>query len=214
MSKIPDHGVVLANGSVITHGSKAVSKDPFTAFKVPVREFSQGTADLRPAYRGQSGLIEFDTSTRLPRHVHIANSPGPSGKSVLLHERIYVVGGVALVELGGEIYVIPPGSLVTIAPGVPHTWTACPEGVTIPNQNGAQTDGGSITSEGRFTMLYEYEEITGFFPTAQTDRLGSVEDYVRCDDLESIRIPALTAEQVKERCWFVRNGDVWRAGTM
>lgn len=209
--RIPDHGIRLSNGSVITHGWNASHKDPFNDFKVPVCELSHGTTDNRPAYRGQTGIIQFITSTRLPRHVHISNSPGSDGKRVMLHERIYVLGGTALVELGGELYVIPSGSLVTIAPGVPHTWTACPAGVTISKENNETTENeGKKVSEGTFTMIYEYEDITGFSPTAQTKRLENVDDYVRCDDLESIRIPELTAKEVKERCWFIQDGDIWR----
>lgn len=211
--RIPDHGIRLSNGSVITHGSAASHKDPFTDFKVPVCELSYGTSDPRPAYRGQTGIIQFTPSTRLPRHVHISNDRGPDGKAVLLHERIYVIGGTALVELGGELYVIPSGCLVTIAPGVPHTWTACPAGVRLSRRGGGTLSSGTeaVMSEGTFTMVYEYEELTGFFPTAQTNRLSSIDEYVACDDLESIRIPELTVEEVNRRCWFVWDGDVWRA---
>lgn len=105
---------------------------------------------------------------------------------------------------------IPPGSLVTTAPGVPHTWTACPAGVKIPTQNENNGVEETVISDGKFLMLFEYEQITGFFPTAQTKTLSSVENYVRCEDLESIRIPALTADQVRDRCWFVRDENVWR----
>lgn len=69
---------------------------------------------------------------------------------------------------------------------------------------------GEVVSEGRFLMWYEYEEITGFFPTAQTETLKSVEDYVECKDLESIRIPKLTAKEVEERCCFVRDTEILR----
>jgi hypothetical protein len=54
-------------------------------------------------------------------------------------------------------------------------------------------------------MLYMYEEVTGFFPTAQTSTLASLEDYVRCDDLESIRIPQLAADDVRQSCVFVKD---------
>ena len=103
---------------------------------------------------------------------------------------------MALVQLNEEIFVIPPKTLVTIAPGVPHTWTACPRGVTI-------VEGTTkITSDGKFLMLYEYEAPTSFFPTKQTHTMQSVEEYERCHDLDSIRIPLLTARKVHDKCRF------------
>ncbi|KAF4991687.1 hypothetical protein FGRMN_7660 [Fusarium graminum] len=133
---------------------------------------------LENQFRGQSGFIEFDTSVRLPRHVHILSIREGGVSDTLIHERIFVIGGVALVELGGEIYVIPPQTLVTIAPGVPHTWIACPKGVKVSKNTGSH-ETEQVISQGKFMMLYEYEEITGFFPTKQTDTLKSVGDYVR-----------------------------------
>ena len=202
-AEVTNHGISLANGCTIVSVSSASTRRPFTDIPVTIREFSKGTNDLRPAYQGQSGLIDFDTRISLPRHVHISTEHCSSGKPVLLHERIYVLGGVALVELGGELYVIPPRSLVTIAPGVPHTWTACPAGVEVSCGGENGQDRERIVAEGKFLMVYEYEGITGFFPTSQTETLKSVEDYVRCDDLDSIRIPALTADDVRERCRFI-----------
>ena len=115
--------------------------------------------------------------------------------------------GVALVQMNDDIFVIPPRTLVTIAPGVPHTWTACPPGVSVGSKDSGRD---FITSNGRFLMLYEYEDSTAFFPTRQTHTLKSVEDYEACDEgeLESIRIPALTADEVNERCWFIWNRDL------
>ena len=117
---------------------------------------------------------------------------------------------MALVELNGEIYIIPPRTLVTIAPGVPHTWTACPAGVspaTAFTEYDADmlTDMDACVSEGRFLMVYEYEEETGFFPTAQTETLSDVEGYVRAGEgeLEGLRFPALSKEEVVERGWVV-----------
>ncbi|KAI5461833.1 hypothetical protein BGZ63DRAFT_386721 [Mariannaea sp. PMI_226] len=210
MASVFSYGITLTNGSQIVHGSGAQVKDPFTNIPVTLHELSPGHLDRRPAFRGQSGFIEFDTSIRLPRHVHI--SPAAAGENLgrLVYERIFVVGGVALVELGGKIHVVPPQTLVTIAPGVPHTWTACPKGVNLSKNTGSK-DEEEIISEGKFLMLYEYEETTGFFPTAQTETLKSVEEYVRCDDLESIRIPLLTAQEVESRCWFVKDDKIFQA---
>lgn len=74
----------------------------------------------------------------------------------LVDERILVLNGVGLVELAGKIWAVAPGTLVDAVGGVPHTWTACPAGVQLPN--------GTV-SEGKFTMVYEYEEPTSFYPT-------------------------------------------------
>lgn len=172
------------------------------------------------SFGGQFGIIDFDTTIRLPRHVHI------SGQNFTA-ERILVISGTALVELNKQVYVIPPRTLVTIAPGVPHTWTACPAGLNISkivdlrnaNRLDSHTSAARILSteplitDGRFVMIYEYEEITGFFPTEQVGTIDSVEDYVRCDDFESIRFPLLTAGEVCSIALFVWKDDVWKHET-
>lgn len=63
--------------------------------------------------------------------------------------------------------------------------------------------GEEFISKGKFIMLFEYEESTGFFPTAQTRTIRSVGEYMACDDLASVQIPALTLPEVIERCLFV-----------
>ncbi|KIV87797.1 hypothetical protein PV11_03319 [Exophiala sideris] len=191
-----EYGITLPNGSIITHGEGANIKRPFTDVPVIMHELDPGTR----SFAGQLGFIEFTTEYRLPRHVHIAPPEAAVSEQKFTCERIVVLNGVALVELNGEIYVIPPNSLVTIEPGVPHTWTACPAGVTV--SDGAEEGAQKVVSEGKFLMLYEYEEPTSFFPTKQTHTMKSVQEYERCDDLESIRIPKLSAGQVYERCWF------------
>jgi hypothetical protein len=130
-------------------------------------------------------------------------------------EKIMVMDGVAVAELGGEIYVIPPYTLVLIGAGVPHTWTACPEGIDFGELGfGAGDDDGhgedeetaaaaAAVSTGRFVAVFEYEAPTAFYPTAQIETLTTEEDYVRCEDLHSIRIPSLTAAELKGRAWFV-----------
>ncbi|KAI1608145.1 hypothetical protein EDD37DRAFT_674861 [Exophiala viscosa] len=191
-----EHGLTLSNGTTITHGDGANIKRPFTDVPVVMHEFDPGTR----SFAGQFGFIEFTTEYRLPRHVHIAPPEASAPEQKFTCERIVVLNGVALVELNGEIYVIPPKSLVTIAPGVPHTWTACPAGVSVieEREEGPQV----VLSEGKFLMLYEYEEPTSFFPTKQVHTMKSVHEYERCDDLESIRIPKLSVSQVYERCFF------------
>ena len=76
--------------------------------------------------------------------------------------------------------------------GVPHTWTACPAGVKLPD--------GSV-SEGKFTMVYEYEEPTSFFPTKSTVPITDASKYepFEGDNFDEIRFPKLTAEQVAEQ---------------
>ncbi|KIW33261.1 uncharacterized protein PV07_00128 [Cladophialophora immunda] len=208
MSTANSCGITLPNGCTIVHGQGANIKHPFSDIPVEMHELDAGGAR---AFAGQFGFIEFSTDFRLPRHVHIAppslpSSPSPPQKFVA--ERIVVLNGVALVELNGDIYVIPPQSLVTIAPGVPHTWTACPAGVSVPVPQGTT----EVVSQGTFLMLYEYEEPTAFFPTRQTRTLSSVDEYERCDDLETIRIPRLSADEVRQRCWFVWDATVRKPG--
>lgn len=214
------HGFTLANGSRIAHQAGAVTKTPFTdlGFPVDMHELTANESTTldpetqRPiTFAGQLGLIDFDTSVRLPRHVHIAPpDENDTSKQKFVAERILVVNGFAMTELNGEIYVIPPRTLVTIAPGVPHTWTACPAGVS-PASAFPEYDADMLqemdrnVSEGSFLMVYEYEEETGFFPTAQTNTLKSVEEYKRAEDseLEDLRFPSLSAEEVLKRGWIV-----------
>lgn len=230
------YGIALPNGGTIVHGRGANIKTPFSDIPVVMDELSPGQQPKKQnsdhdryasrSYAGQFGFIEFTTEYRLPRHVHIAplDSEDPRGQ-VFTAERILVLSGVALVELNGQIYVIPPKTLVTIAPGVPHTWTACPAGVRVsapsghlPSpQRGRQSNEASpeygleaVVSTGQFLMVYKYEEPTRFFPTKQTETLSSVEDYERCDDLESIRIPKLSAPEVERDCTFVWERGTWK----
>jgi hypothetical protein len=181
-------GINLPNGYQITHRNGSNIKAPFPDIPLEMHELFDGdSGDLNKSYRGQFGFIPFDSSLRLPRHVHIG-PPDKDGKKMLVTERILVLNGVALVELSGIVYVVAPGSLVTICAGVPHTWTACPAGVKLPD--------GQV-SDGTFLMVYEYEEVTGFFPTKQTDTLTSADQYIRYEgDLEEIRFPNLTKEEV------------------
>ena len=198
-----NYGITLPNGCTIVHGDGANIKHPFTDIPIEMHELDPGGNPER-TFAGQFGFIEFTTEFRLPRHVHIAPPTAGVAEQRFVSERIVVLNGVALVELNGEIYVIPPKSPVTIAPGVPHTWTACPAGVTVPIAEG-QLEAAALTttSIGTFLMLYEYEEPTAFFPTAQTMTLTKVEQFDRCDDLEGIRIPKLSAVDVQDWCWFV-----------
>ncbi|KAK5072577.1 hypothetical protein LTS08_004980 [Lithohypha guttulata] len=225
-----DHGFTLPNGSRVSHQAGSVTKTPFTdlGFPVDMHELTANASTTldpdtqRPiTFAGQLGLIDFDTSVRLPRHVHIAppDEKDPS-KQRFVAERILVLQGTALTELNGEIYVIPPRTLVTIAPGVPHTWTACPAGVSpataFPEYDADMlTDMDAVVSEGRFLMVYEYEEETGFFPTAQTDTLQDVQQYVRAQEaeLEELRFPSLSAQEVLERGWIVWGGECRRIGS-
>ena len=228
------YGISLPNGSTIVHGRGANIKTPFSDIPVIMHELSPGRQLQAPdsdqnrsadrSYSGQLGFIEFTTGYRLPRHVHISPPDSSNPKDqVFTTERILVLSGVALVELNGEIFVIPPKTLVTIAPGVPHTWTACAPGVRVsgPPETGNSSEKygnddaqdqtpQTVVSTGQFLMVYEYEEPTGFFPTKQTDTLRNVEQYERCDDLESIRIPALSADDVEKTCTFVWEKAIWK----
>ena len=178
-------GIALPNGTRITHGQGGNIRRPMPYAPVVMNELYLGaTPEADLAFRGQLGFIEFDTDCRLPRHVHIGG--GENGR--LLPERILVLNGVGVAELGGEIFVVAPGSLVDIPPGLPHTWNACPPGVVLPD--------GRV-SDGHFTMVYNYSETTKFFPTAQTRTLRDVADYdAFTGDVEDIRFPNLTASEV------------------
>jgi hypothetical protein len=134
---------------------------------------------------------------RMPRHVHMSTGLGPKR---YIMEKVLTVGGVGLTELAGEIYVIPPMTLVLIAPGVPHSWTACPPGLDL--QALGVTD-ERIVSDGTFLATYEYEDATTFYPTEQRRRLLEVGEYVPCEDLQAIRFPQMEVSDVVEKAWFV-----------
>lgn len=192
-------GVLLPNGCRIAHGQGTNTKSPFSNIPVVMNELDRGGGKL---YRGQFGFIMFDETVRLPRHIHISTCHYKSDQKLLVTERILVLDGVALVELNGRVYVIPPGSAVTINPGVPHTWTACPAGVKLP-------DGSS--AEGKFCMVYEYEEQTGFFATKSTKTISSVDEYEEYEgDLEDIRFPLMRKQDVVETACLIWNREVIR----
>ena len=118
-------------------------------------------------------------------------------KSRFLDERIMVLHGIGLVEMAGDVFVVAPGSLADCIGGVPHTWTACPPGVKLP--------GGEV-SDGTFTMVYEYEEETSFFPTKNVSVVEEVGAYEAWEgDLEEIRFPEMSREEVVK----VAKGVVW-----
>ena len=175
-------GVDLGHGCRITHGSSAVVRTPFPDMPLTMHELSAGGGIT---FSGPYGFIPFTTNVRLPRHVHLS-APDGSGVRWLLAERILVLNGCGLVELAGALHVVAPGSLVDIGPGVPHTWTACPPGLRLPDESEA---------DGTFLMVYEYEAQTGFSPTAATLPLADAAAYEAFEELdyEPIRIPRLAA---------------------
>jgi hypothetical protein len=189
-------GVVLPNGCRVTHGHGARVKKPFGDLPVIMHELHGGTAgegnDM--SFRGQFGFIPFSADFRLPRHVHMAE-PGGSAALRLIGERILVVNGAGLVELNGEVFLVAPGSLVHIEPGVPHSWTACPPGIVLP-------DGTATT--GHFLMIYDYPERTMFYPTASTRPIESADAYRPFEgDLEAIRFPNMEADEIVQCVSFV-----------
>ena len=179
--------MTFSNGCRITHGKGANIKKPFSDIDLTMHELSPSNS----GFTGQLGFIEFTSDLRLPRHIHM-----DSTKSKLVDERILVLNGVGVVEIAGRIYAVAPGSLADLVGGVPHTWSACPAGVKLPD--------GTV-SEGTFTMVYEYEEPTSFFPTRSTKTITDVKDYEPFDgtDFDEIRFPKLTAKQVVERAEIV-----------
>jgi hypothetical protein len=176
-------GFVLPNGCKAVHGTSADIKEPFTFTPLAMHELDAGGGHK---YHGQFGFIPFRDDFRLPRHIHIEERNGRDPQ--LVAERILVLNGVALTELAGEVYVAAPGTMVEIEPGIPHTWTACPPGVVLPD---------GIISEGQFLMVYEYSGQTGFYPTRSTKAISSTAEYERYNgDLETIRFPRLNADEV------------------
>lgn len=191
-------GVTLENGCRVTHGVAANVKKPFEEVSLIMHELSQAAdGHDQKAYVGQLGFIPFTSEYRLPRHVHM--SVDDKGEQRFLAERILVLHGVALTELGGEIYLVAPGTLVDIIPGIPHTWTACPAGVTLPD--------GTV-SDGTFTMVYNYEDTTGFSPTRSTQHMNEVSEYERYEgDLADIMFPKLSPVDVVEKARLVWGND-------
>ncbi len=176
-------GIVLPNGCKAVHGTSAHIKEPFTFTPLSMHELDAGDGH---SYRGQFGFIPFRDDSRLPRHIHIEERYEQDPQ--LVAERILVLNGVALTELAGEIYVAAPGTMVEIEPGIPHTWTACPAGVVLPD---------GIIAEGQFLMVYEYSGQTGFYPTRSTKPISTTAEYERYNgDLEAIRFPRLNADEV------------------
>lgn len=182
-------GFIFPNGCRISHGSGAQVKKPFADVDITMHNFSLIKAQ---AFCGQLGFMEFTSEVRLPRHIHMDLQ-----RQTFIDERILVLHGVGLVEIEGEYFVVAPGSLVDAVGGVPHTWTACPSGVSLPD--------GTI-SNGSFTMVYEYEDTTSFFPTRSTQALTKVSDYEQFQGpLDEIRMPKFSAKDVVERAAVVIN---------
>ena len=190
----------MANGCRIVHGGAGRIKRPFDAIPVVMHELDAGVS--RTGYRafgGQFGFIQFDAELRLPRHVHVEHGDG-AATSRFVAERTLVVNGVGLAELAGEIYLVAPGSLVEVGPGVAPTWTACPAGMALPD---------GTASTGEFLMIYEYAAPTGFFPVESTRVLGEACDYREYrGDLESITFPRLTLAEIASEASLVWNGAV------
>ncbi|KAJ9618740.1 hypothetical protein H2203_008944 [Taxawa tesnikishii (nom. ined.)] len=180
------YGFFLPNGTQIVHGTGSLVRDAFPAeLNIPgtLHMMHPGSAasPRTPTFTGPFGIFPFDTSNRMPRHVHMA----PSGS-------------------GGHRYVAEKAvvTLVVIGAGVPHTWVAAPAGLNLRELGVCEEE---VVSEGRFLAVFEYEEPTTFFPTRQTETLGEEGDYVRCEDLQGIRFPEMTVEDVVREAKFVWN---------
>lgn len=199
-----EYGVYLDNGTQIIHGSGAQTRSAFPPeLNIPgdLQTFNVGhRRDPRtPSFCGPTGCLPFTTENRMPRHVHMTTNTDSENQRYIV-EKIMVLNGVALAELAGKIYVIPPMTLVLIGPGVPHAWVACPPGLDLKQLDVSDVD---MVSDGQFTAFFEYEEPTAFFPTAQTQKLEQAGDYVKCEDLQSIRFPEMGLDEIIEKAWFV-----------
>jgi hypothetical protein len=212
MSLAGEYGFLLGNGSRIVHGSGADVRSAFAPeLGIPgtLHLFSVGHAMdpvSTPPFSGAMGFFPFDTSMRMPRHVHISTGPGPRR---FITEKVLTVAGVGLVELAGEVFVVPPLTMVLIAPGVPHTWTAAPRGLDLLAMRVADE---KIVSDGKFSAVFEYEDATTFYPTEQKAKLQDVADYVGCEDLHSIRFPKMEIEDIVREAWFVWGTSVKKLG--
>lgn len=186
-------GVTFPNGCRITHGKGANIKKPFSDIPLTMYELSPSNTK---GFSGQLGYIPFTSELRLPRHIHM-----DAEKKKLVDERILVLAGVGAVEIEGKVWITGPGTLVDAIGGVPHTWSACPAGVELPD--------GTV-SNGKFTMVYEYEEPTSFFPTKSTIAITDAADYeaFEGDNFDEIRFPKLTAEQVVEQAEIVFDTEI------
>ncbi|KAK5175398.1 uncharacterized protein LTR77_000537 [Saxophila tyrrhenica] len=100
-----------------------------------------------------------------------------AAKERLLDERILVLNGVGLVEIAGEIWATAPG-------------------VRLPD--------GTV-SEGQFTMVYEYEEPTSFYPTESTEAITDAAHYqpFQGSNFDDIRFPMLETRQVAKQASIV-----------
>lgn len=212
-----EFGVTLSNGTKIIHGDGGIVKAAFPPEtnipgELAILSPGHGTDPQTPTFCGPHGLLKLDTNIRMPRHVHLSQKKSSTGASRYVVEKIVVMDGFAVAELGGEIYVVPPETMVLIGPGVPHTWTACPPGMDF--QALGLSGEKQPLSKGKFTAVFEYEEPTGFFPTRQMELLKTEEDYVKCDDLQGIRIPAYSIEQLKKDAFFVWGKSVKKLATV
>ena len=113
MSTEHDFGFWLANGTRIVHGEGSITKNAFPPeMEIPgqLQVFQAGHIkdDKVPTYNGMFGCLHFDVNTRMPRHVHMTDATIEGESKRYVVESILVLNGVAIAELGGEIYVVPP----------------------------------------------------------------------------------------------------------
>jgi hypothetical protein len=125
----------LPNRTKIIHGKGIMVKDAYPPeLNIPgqLQFFSPGgeVDSEKPCFCGRHGIFPFEVNLRMPRYVHMSPKALGDGNRYIV-EKILVTNGVALAELYGEIYVVPPNTMVLIGPGVPHTWTACPPGLDL-----------------------------------------------------------------------------------
>ncbi|KAH7389184.1 hypothetical protein BKA64DRAFT_758369 [Cadophora sp. MPI-SDFR-AT-0126] len=200
-----NYGFLLPSGTRIIHGEGSFVKDAYPPeLNIPatLRILNPGHAidPTTPRWSGSMGIVEFNTTVRMPRHVHLAAKRHGSGQR-LVAERITVLNGVAVTEQAGQLFVIPPNSMVIAAAGVPHAWTAAPPGIDF--RALGISGGEELISTGRFAAIFEYEDNTGFYATAQKSVLKRAEDYVEAVDLQNIRIPELSVEELKRKASWV-----------
>ncbi len=97
MSVGKEYGFLLPNGSRVVHGSGVQVRSAFPPeLNIPgtLHMFGVGNSGdaSTPPFRGPTGFFPFDTTMRMPRHVHMSTGPGTNGTS----SRVYAVSGEGL----------------------------------------------------------------------------------------------------------------------
>lgn len=138
--------------------SRTYDRSHDTEYKFASRSFSRilpmksvGLLIGSTQWSGSMGIVKFNTSIHMPRHVHLSSKKHGSGQR-LVAERITVLNGVAVTEQAGQLFVIPPNSQVLATAGVSYAWTAAPAGIDL---SALGISDEPLVSTGKFTAVFE-----------------------------------------------------------